>query len=416
MRLCALAVALCLAACSHPGAPPLCSPATTSSTTSFFGTQGEPATAIVELPLRCAADAGVRISASVLDPEGQPLPIDEVSPPHALPSADGGGAWSATLGATVRFTPVKPGDHHLVARFEPNLGLAQVDVHVAVDRTDARPVRVVDDVALGACTHVEMTPGGSVLCLVPFVAAWSGNARVQDFAAATVAAHADGVLWVVEDGGVVTRWLEVETADAGWTFQRESSHQLSTAQPRAALPTTRDVAIVSSIRDGELAVATDGGLRLTPIGGLTIDSVQLALACRDGDALTVLSGCCGRCTVSLDAGTGICNGDTTQASITCDPSGVWRKSGLELTVTPVAGAATTTSMHLPLYCGHLWTPAWTAWDTVDVLTLDGRWYVPGVRQGTLTLERYPGLAAEVISATSRWVTVRSPTGVRIYRR
>ena len=63
---------------------------------------------------------------------------------------------------TITFMPLLHGSYHLTARFEPSIGIAQLDVQVGVDRSNT-PSK---DLELGVqCTALEVMPGDLVLCL-----------------------------------------------------------------------------------------------------------------------------------------------------------------------------------------------------------------------------------------------------------
>lgn len=66
--------------------------------------------------------------------------------------------------AALTFTPARLGLHHVVARFQPNLGLAQFDVLVAVDRSGER-VALKFPGSAAACVHFAVTRSRTMLCL-----------------------------------------------------------------------------------------------------------------------------------------------------------------------------------------------------------------------------------------------------------
>lgn len=118
-----------------------------------LGVAGKPfALALMQPPFTRCPPKLIEVFTEVLDPLNR-----EVVHSHV----ESVGEFQLTL-TTIAFTPSIPGGYHVSARFEPSIGTTQIDLQIAVDRSDAGSKIF----ALGAqCSALEVLPSGRVLCL-----------------------------------------------------------------------------------------------------------------------------------------------------------------------------------------------------------------------------------------------------------
>jgi hypothetical protein len=224
---------------------------------------GQPLTVAVSLPRffscekRNVAD---EVLTEVLDPFNR-----KVAHTHSAPVSSG--AFTTTL----TFTPLTPGTYHLTARFEPSLGTAQQDVHVATLR--AGPARMIDTGV--PCDAFEELPSGVVLCLT-----------------------SDRKLRVMRDGGLLQTLPAVEFAVAGttvWTINgRDLQRHVDVGgDAPLRLKDTLDSTVTANGAGVTLFATDDEALLITDF-----ESVRLG---RDGGAPIYGAGKGGRSSPTLDA-------------------------------------------------------------------------------------------------------------------
>jgi hypothetical protein len=96
--------------------------------------------------------------------------------------------------ATVQFTPVRPGPHHILVAFSQVGGIHQFDFHALVDSSAAAPSHTLQQ----PCASLERTQQGTWVC---DFAVLRGETVVHSFPNARLAVAGD-VLWVVTSGSV----------------------------------------------------------------------------------------------------------------------------------------------------------------------------------------------------------------------
>lgn len=171
------------------------------------------------------------VQTTVVGPDNLP-----VAHTHDAPRSD-----SFEYRVNVTFTPPKAGPYHLVATFQPNLGVAQLDLRAARDFTQ-QPTELT---LAGTCEQVAVTTKRTVLC-------WAGSmldvvrdgASVQSFTAELFTVSGD-VVWITR-GFEASRSLDTGTGP----LQPIAPAQLNVlARPRALLGGPDDLWVVS---DGEV--------------------------------------------------------------------------------------------------------------------------------------------------------------------
>lgn len=169
-----------------------------------------------------AAPTVTSVTVELTDPDNRPVEA-VVSLPVKRSGQYGNEAWDAT----VTFTPPAPGAYHVIATFEPGVGLVQRDLWVANDRRGEAPAQTF---ALPiSCLHVERTTLGSVLCESATAGAvlYRQGTEVAGWPFATARA-AGNVIWVNDVSTGLSRNLDtgsgppVQTAVTSSSFSRES--------------------------------------------------------------------------------------------------------------------------------------------------------------------------------------------------
>ncbi|MBX7098701.1 MAG: hypothetical protein K1X89_13415 [Myxococcaceae bacterium] len=307
-----------LMACSTPGEP--CSGTGGSSGGGPITGQARLAltgvgqTLSFEVPLsECLAPRDVSATATVFDPDNGEVAV----------TVDHVGASGLLAGADVHFTPVVPGAHHVLVRFEPNLGIAQGDVEVVADRSSAPGVAV--QVPVGTiCDAVTLLPSRAVLCLHTALAqldVFRGGAAVDRISGVSTFVTQGDVVWT--DGSALSRW---EDRGTGPLVASGSAAAVSGAQLKL-LPGGDVLEITSSLitRTG-----FDGGALWEPFPPVVATlEPPVALSPEGGRVLSV--GVKGACVASVPGparpqfGCDHARG-TTVASINSDRGGVWAGS------------------------------------------------------------------------------------------
>jgi hypothetical protein len=190
--------------------------------------------------------------------------------------------------ATLQFTPVRPGPHHVLVAFSQVGGIHQFDFHAVVDSSTTAPSFTLKR----PCSSLERTQQGAWVC---DTAVLRGEAAVATFPNARLAVAGD-VLWVVASAGV-QRYVDTGSdlvmtgslnhSEGAATFLLASADELAvvhtsslalytfsggTLATAGAVPWTRPLVGVGSpspygviLRDGEhLAVVTRESVNFQP--------------------------------------------------------------------------------------------------------------------------------------------------------
>jgi hypothetical protein len=176
-----------------------------------LGVVGDVLSLKLGLPRVCPEGLTVRAIVSVEDPNNVSLPIVDGDTHEVTDRGQNG------MTTTIQVHASLPGAYHFTARFEPNVGIAQGEGWVAEDHRDAVPDFIVNGGAgLDDCAHVDVSPGGLLLCLEPGVRIFAADGGLlKTISTDGYASRADDVLWVY-DKSAVGRWLE---GDGGFTLQ-----------------------------------------------------------------------------------------------------------------------------------------------------------------------------------------------------
>ena len=393
-----------------------------------FGIVGERKSVVVAHDAFCKPEVALTATVSVLGPDQQPVAVEAEHPPVTR------GTEYAEL--TLSFVPQAPGGHHVTVRFEPNLGTAQLDVDVGVDRRSEQPRFSLPALGLQNCEHVDVSPGGRLLCLAPRVAAFPADAgSSHELSAQGIAARSGPVLWVADRQGALTRWVEGATG-----FTQEPAAALATPDAGSLLPSERDVLVASAdltltrvaFEDGGLTAVTWPTTKNPPLLGVARDDTEALLA---GSSTTCNERMCfglAVCHVLLATGTAACQplASLVEAGVGSGASGVW------LQVLAVAPSLVVRQRELHRvnrfgsvklvyegnacfdFCGSTQLKAVlpSHWDTAPWLQgTFGAFVVPTERGGRIDPDAWL-VQKPVISVTSAWVTAADSTGVEVYAR
>jgi hypothetical protein len=147
-------------------------------------------------PLPPASDCGgadeawpSAVTAEVEGPEGQPVPSEITLGPQGSP-------------AILRFTPQRPGPHHLLVAFSQVGGLHQLDLHAMQDRSAEAPSYSLSR----SCATLERTLPGAWVCGTDVL---RDDELVRSFPSSLVAVAGE-VIWVVSNGGL-QRYVDTGT-------------------------------------------------------------------------------------------------------------------------------------------------------------------------------------------------------------
>ncbi|MBL8956002.1 MAG: hypothetical protein JNK82_34830 [Myxococcaceae bacterium] len=277
----------------------ICMSLGTTPQAQFFGLAGHPVTVPLVSPLECGSRTPTRVDVSVFDPV-----IARVESTVSAPTVSSDG-----FRAELEFTPQVAGTHHVVARFEPELGQVEVDVIVAADRTDAGSI-------VSSCERGDFTPGGLALC-------WrTGGVDVLGTTQAFEKPHVarfGSTLWV-SDGTTLERWRE-----DGGAFERVET---STAPPHTSIvPGADDALLVASGAD--VLWWADGGWQHTglkaPAGNAIYRRGNRIVTVRGGTSSTVNDGT-GWCVIELgDRDGGRCTPAIGAFVVGASPDGIAAK-------------------------------------------------------------------------------------------
>lgn len=358
----------------------------------FLSTAGSPVTITVLNPVECGSRTPTSVEVSVLDPQ-----ISRIAATATSPVIVGGSGFATD----VTFTPEVAGRHHVVARFEPNFGQAEVDVLVAADRRDA------GSIASNGCPRGDFTPGGLALCLKPGTIEVIGPPADNPITG-SLYARSGGTLWVTR-GASLQRYVE----DGGRLVLTETGQP----EPHLAIIPGVDDALLLAGSPSRLLWWVDGGTRETGIippskivwrGGSNVVTVRSGTGADVGWCVQVITADAGtRCAV-IGQGLNI---------VGASPDGIAVDHVLG------TGAAEALLFDATSGPGFRLPPGWRLgplgndppWDTVAVMGFDGGGAPDG---GPYVLKRTPGgvivedYGPGVLNATSSCVT----TGTRLIRR
>ena len=375
----------------------ICAPVMgTPPATTVFATAGAPVTVPVVLPITCGTRTSTGTVVSVLDPT-----ISTVEATAGEPRSVAGSGFEVV----VTFTPTQPGAHHLAVRFEPNFGVAQLDVLVAAEMRDAGSVTVDQP-----CARGDFSPGGLALCTNDStVAVLQNGAQVQTLTG-SITARYGGTLWV-SDGTRVQRWVE----DAG-AF--ELTGTATASRHRSIIPSTDD-ALLLPASGTSLQRWADGGI--APVAGPAPPSND-AMWRRGADVALIRNDTRGWCVAQVPGYDGgqRCTVQTSRTVVGLEPEGIWVQNET------AAGPEAMVFDHLS-QSGFTLPPGWSVvapaggnplrWDTgvmLDGGSADaGGPYVLRKVAGSVILENY-GPRVRFITSTA--VTVPEGSSTRLIKR
>lgn len=151
--------------------------------------------------------------------------------------------------ATLEFTPVRPGPHHILVAFSEVGGLHQFDFHAVVDSSTSAPSYTLNR----ACTSLERTQQGTWVC---DTAVLRGETVVATFPTARLAVAGD-VIWVLSSTAL-QRYV-----DTGSDLVMTGSLNHSQGKATFLLASADELA---AVYDGALALYTFSGGTLASAG------------------------------------------------------------------------------------------------------------------------------------------------------
>lgn len=187
----------------------------------------------------------------------------------------------ANAPATLQFTPVRPGPHHILVAFSQVGGLHQFDFHAVVDSSLSAPSYTLNR----ACSSLERTLQGSWVC---DTAVLRGDTQVATFPNARLAVAGD-VIWVVSST-VLERYV-----DTGSALVMTGSLHHSQGKASFLLASADELA---AVHDGALALYTFSGGTLAsaggtpwrrPVGSVGVSESPYGLLLREGSQFTLVT-------------------------------------------------------------------------------------------------------------------------------
>lgn len=362
-----IVLALLPSACAPPASE--CEAVTSGLTPPPLAIEGGELELDVRHPAPCYAGA-VTAEAAALDPLGRSVPVEV-----RVTTRRSGGQVAARLA----FTPLVPGLHHLSVRFQPNLGLEQLDVPVARDRRQAPAAYELEAGAWAGCRHVDVLPSGAPICLPP-----------PD-------ARAGSVLWRT-DGGELSRWVE---RDGGLVREPDAA----VAHRSVLLLPGADDVVAFAGDLSEVRVRVDGGqleaVEAFPYLGFFAPAVSWT-AWRSASSWALLE--TNGCESFVDAGFCDIAPYGVDAFLGTGPEGIIAvvdlRDGSPFRRFELIQARQRTG--IPVVDGYAWGSRKVAeWDTGAILTDPAGSSVLLDWDGGLSFTAY----GHVTSATSQWVTV-----------
>ena len=205
----------------------------------------------------------------------------EVSDPDNQPVENQAALGAPGSSSVIRFTPSKPGRHHVFVAFEPVGGIQQFALHAAMDRSrDARTQRLQQ-----GCTTLELTQKGALVCNMDVL---RDGAYVQRFTNSTLAVAGD-VVWVVTTSRI-HRYV-----DTGSTLLLTATLVATIQAPPEALHAWENELVVLTPAtlqrfafDGT-ALALTGSTNWAPATSPIVSGGPRVLTVRTGDRLGLVS-------------------------------------------------------------------------------------------------------------------------------
>lgn len=173
----------------------------------------------------------------------------EIEGPGGVPLEGQIQLGEANAPATLEFTPVQPGPHHVLVAFSEVGGLHQFDFHAVVDSSLSAPSSTMNRV----CNSLERTLQGSWVCDATVL---RGETAVATFSGARLAVAGD-VLWVLSSTAL-QRYV-----DTGSELVLTGSLGLAQGKPTFLLASGDELAAVS---ENTLALYTFSGGTLSSAG------------------------------------------------------------------------------------------------------------------------------------------------------
>lgn len=420
-------LAVCLVRCTPPPPPDKrCQPAGGfgggGGPDDDFRVAGDDVSVVMFLPIECPTELEVKATVSVQDPNNMPLALLEGEATRVVTDRVTGVGMSTT----VKVRGAAPGSYHFVARFEPNLGTVQTDVLLAENKRDAGPELIVPGgAALSGCAQLDLTEGGRLLCLGDTVQLFERDGKlVQTLAQSASAARVGQELWVV-DATRVTRWVE---GDAGFVLAPDAGVDHGLQSPIFAADST-ELMLVGQTAElrfvhaaaGRLVVEVFSAATTSNPLGLWKSKESFAMIGQDVFSNEQVTACGG----SLRDGGSSCRplfkGNGATLPIASEPGvGLWATSDNPFVFPPtktlslISGGATR-DFGLPASWDGVLAGQRVRWDSAPRLISGSRRLFVLDRAGAFVLQAFPD--QQLISATSRWISMSGPNGsVLIYRR
>jgi hypothetical protein len=253
-----------------------------------------------------------RVTTKVLGPDN--LPVE-----HMNNGASNGTSEFDPYSTTITFTPTQPGDYHFVAQFEPNLGIAQLDLIAAVNFTSlAETERFASSlIGNGGCSGPAVTASGALICgnTAQMPHTYRDGGAVGDIMAQTFAVQGNTV-WAAWSDDLVTRYVDTGSGP----LLAQDTFTLS--QPIFTLVPIRDDAVlVVTAAGAERWERIDGGFVQEHVWTLGSASVGVQGAAIDGDSVLVATS--SQLFESADGGNVLEAGPALGLVLGFGPDGIW---------------------------------------------------------------------------------------------
>jgi hypothetical protein len=219
-----------------------------------------------------------RVTTQVFGPDN--LPVE-----HMNNGASNGSSEFDPYTTTITFTPTQPGDYHFVAQFEPNLGIAQLDLQAALDFTQLPVALTFLSSLTGPCSFTAVTASGTLLCDdgSPAPRAYRDGGAVGDLTAQSFAVQGN-TIWAAGSNNQVIRYVDT---GSGPLVAMET---FTPSQPISTLvPISDDAVLVVTPSGAERWMRADGGFAQEHVWTVESSTVSMQGAAIDGDAILLVA-------------------------------------------------------------------------------------------------------------------------------
>jgi hypothetical protein len=336
-----------------------------------------------------------RVTTKVFGPDN--LPVD-----HTNNGASNGTSEFDPYVTTITFTPTQPGDYHFVAQFEPNLGIAQLDLIAALDFTQLpEAARFPGALVNLNCSRPGVTSFGTLICgnnaQMPHT--FRDGGTVGDIMAETFAVQGNTV-WTAWSDDLVTRYVDTGSGP----LVAMDTFTLSTPV-FTLVPISEDAVLAVTSSGAERWMRIDGGFMQEHVWTLNPAGIGVQGAVIDGDNILVATST--QLFESSDGGTALDPGPVLALMLGFGPDGVWALKSDDFSLglyRPGGGPART--LNLGLAWQDATPPTWDVRPWTQQADFYVAYYDPA--QDELFLSDYGN--PSLISAGRDWIVLVEPGG------